>query len=153
VTRRDATHRKARPGIGQGTRRDFRLRATRAPGTVRGPLEGEPMASPHLLEATDANFQAEVLGSTLPVLVDFWATWCAPCRAIAPSVEDLAKAYEGKVRVAKLDVDSHPDTAAKYNVMSIPTLILFKDGKPFEAPIVGGVPKVKIEQLMKRSIA
>lgn len=110
------------------------------------------MASANLIEVTDDNFQAEVLGSDLPVLVDFWATWCGPCRAIAPIVEELAKEYAGKLKVGKLDVDSHQAIASKYNVMSIPTLILFKGGQEIDQ-IVGSVPKAKLQQLIKRSIA
>ncbi|MBS2026253.1 MAG: thioredoxin [Deltaproteobacteria bacterium] len=109
------------------------------------------MAGQNILEATDANFQAEVLGSDLPVLVDFWAPWCGPCRAIAPAVEELAKEYAGKVRVAKLDVDENQEVAAKFNVMSIPMLILFKNGQ-VQDQILGAVPKVKIDALIKRSI-
>ncbi len=109
------------------------------------------MAGQNILEATDANFQAEVLGSDLPVLVDFWAPWCGPCRAIAPAVEELAKEYAGKVRVAKLDVDENQEVAAKFNVMSIPMLILFKNGQVADQ-ILGAVPKVKIDALIKRSI-
>lgn len=110
------------------------------------------MASEHLIEVTDDTFQAEVLGSELPVLVDFWATWCGPCRAIAPAVEELAKQYAGKVKVAKMDVDAHQAIPAKYNVMSIPTLILFKGGQVADQ-IVGAVPKAKLEQLIQRSLA
>ena len=102
------------------------------------------MGSP--ITITDANFQDQVLGSSTPVLVDFWATWCGPCRMIAPILEEIAKEQDGKVVIGKLDVDANGNTAQKYNVMSIPTLILFKDGQPAER-LVGYMSK---EQLMAK---
>ncbi|MBI3326240.1 MAG: thioredoxin [Nitrospinae bacterium] len=92
------------------------------------------------LAVTDSTFAQEVLQSKQPVLVDFWADWCGPCKAIAPVVEELAGAYEGQLKVLKLDVDENPRTASAYRVQSIPTLLVFKDGKPAER-IVGAVPK------------
>lgn len=109
------------------------------------------MASPHLIEATDDNFQAEVLGSDVPVLVDFWAVWCGPCKAIAPVVEDLAKQYQGKLKVAKMDVDNHPNVSAKYGIQSIPTLLLFKGGQVADQ-IIGAVPKAKVEAMVKKAL-
>ena len=109
------------------------------------------MASADLVTITDQNFQSEVLASDLPVLIDFWAPWCGPCRAIAPAVEELAKEYKGKVKIGKMDVDDNQDTAAKYGVMSIPMLLLFKNGQVAEK-IVGAVPKVKLDQMIKRSL-
>jgi thioredoxin 1 len=94
---------------------------------------------------TDENFEAEVLKSDLPVLVDFWAEWCAPCKMIGPAVEELAKTYDGKMKFAKLDVDSNNRTAMQFGVMSIPTLIVFKDGQEKER-IVGAVPKGQLEK-------
>ncbi|HEX9869370.1 MAG TPA: thioredoxin [Candidatus Tectomicrobia bacterium] len=91
-------------------------------------------------EVTDRTFAQEVLQSTSPVLVDFWADWCGPCKAIAPIVEELAREYKGQLTVMKLDVDANPQTASAYRVESIPTLLVFKDGKPAER-IVGAVPK------------
>jgi len=85
-----------------------------------------------MLDVNDANFQAEVLNSQLPVLVDFWASWCGPCRMLAPIVENIAKNYEGKLKVVKLNVDEAGETAAKYGITAIPTLIFFKDGKVAE---------------------
>jgi thioredoxin 1 len=107
--------------------------------------------SPDLLTLTDDNFQSEVLASKEPVLVDFWATWCGPCRAIAPAVEELAKEYKGRIKVGKLDIDAHQNVPQKYGVMSIPTLILFKNGEIADQ-IVGAVPKAKLDQMLKRSV-
>jgi thioredoxin 1 len=95
---------------------------------------------------TEQTFEAEVLKSTTPVLVDFWAAWCGPCRMIAPIVEELAGEYEGQLKVTKLDVDENGGVAAKYSIMSIPTLGLFRGGELVER-IVGYMPK---EQLKKR---
>ncbi len=96
------------------------------------------MAEP--IEVTEANWDEEVLQSDLPVLVDFWAEWCGPCKMIAPSVHEMAMEYDGKLSVGKLDVDSSPNIAMKYVVRSIPALIFFKDGQPVDQ-IVGAVPK------------
>ena len=89
---------------------------------------------------TDSNFQNEVLDANQPVLVDFWATWCGPCRAIAPTIEELASDFEGRAKVGKLDVDENPQTAMNYNVRSIPTLLFIKDGEVVDQ-LVGGAPK------------
>jgi len=104
------------------------------------------------LEVTDSTFEQEVLQSTHPVLVDFWAVWCGPCKAIAPIVEELAGEYEGKLKVMKLDVDDNPRTATTYGVQSIPTLLVFKDGKPAER-IVGAVPKKVIVDKLQGVVA
>ena len=95
------------------------------------------------LAVTSENFTSEVLQSPLPVLVDFWAAWCGPCRAVAPTVEALASEYAGKLKVVKLDVDESGDVAGQFGVQSIPTLILFKGGQPVER-LVGNVPKPAI---------
>ncbi len=87
------------------------------------------MASDTLLEFTDANFDAEVLKADQPVLVDFWAEWCQPCKMLTPTIEEIAKEYDGKVRVGKIDTDSARDTSVKFGISSIPTVILFKDGE------------------------
>ena len=109
------------------------------------------MASETLVEVTDSNFKTEILDSKLPVLVDFWAVWCAPCRAIAPHVEALAKDYDGKIRVGKCDIDSNPNFSSQYEIRSIPTLLLFKEGKVV-GQVVGAVPKTKIEDLIKKAL-
>lgn len=94
---------------------------------------------------TDANFEEEVLKSDIPVLVDFWATWCGPCMMLAPTVEEIAKEYEGKVKVGKVNVDEAVELAKKYGIMSIPTLIIFKNGE-ISDKVIGFVPK---EQIVK----
>ena len=101
--------------------------------------------------ATDASFKAEVIDSETPVLVDFWATWCAPCRAIAPAIDELATQYKGKVKIAKVDVDESQQVAQQFGIRSIPTLLVFKGGKVVDQ-IVGGVAKSKIEDALKKVI-
>jgi thioredoxin 1 len=103
------------------------------------------------LEITDANFAAEVEQSTIPVLIDFWAVWCGPCKMIAPIVEELAGEYEGKIKIGKLDVDNNPNVAMKFGIRSIPTLLLFKDGKVVDQ-IVGAVPKPQIVQKLEAQL-
>lgn len=99
----------------------------------------------------DSTFKSEVLDSQTPVLVDFWATWCAPCRAIAPSLEELATQYKGKLKVAKVDVDSNQQVAQQFGIRSIPTLLMFKGGKVVEQ-LVGAAPKSKLEDTIKKAL-
>ncbi len=110
------------------------------------------MASADVLELTDDNFDTEALQSDLPVLVDFWAVWCGPCKQIAPSVEALATAYKGKLKVAKMDIDHHQITPQRYGIRSIPTLLIFKKGQVV-AQIVGAVPRSKLEAEVQKHVA
>ncbi|HYO59684.1 thioredoxin [Archangium sp.] len=107
------------------------------------------MAGADVMNIGDADFDKEVLKSDQPVLVDFWATWCAPCRAIAPAIEELAAQYKGKVKVAKIDIDNNQQVAEQYGIRSIPTLLIFKNGT-VAGTIVGALPKAKIEAALQK---
>ena len=109
------------------------------------------MTSQFLGVATDDNFESEVLKSDKPVLIDFWAPWCGPCKTIGPIVEELAGQFKDSVKVMKLNVDENQKTASDYGVRSIPTLILFKDGKVFDT-LIGLVPKTRLEEFVKKSL-
>ncbi len=104
------------------------------------------MAKP--IAVTDATFNEEVIQSDIPVLNDFWAEWCGPCKMIAPILEEIAEEYEGKLKVTKLDVDQNPITMMEFGIMSIPTLILFKGGRPVER-LVGAMPKARLLSRIK----
>ena len=109
------------------------------------------MASANVKEFTDQNFETEVLKSDQPVLVDFWAEWCGPCRMIAPALEEIAGAMGDKVKIVKLNVDENPGVASKYGIMSIPTLMIFKNGE-MAARQVGAAPKQKLEQWITTAV-
>ncbi len=100
---------------------------------------------------TDANFQQEVLKSDLPVVVDFWAPWCGPCRMMAPIIEELANEMDGKIKIGKLNVDENPTTAGHFNIMSIPTMLVFKNGMVAEQ-IVGGMTKEALKEKIEKAL-
>ncbi len=109
------------------------------------------MAGDYVIQLTDADFETQVLKADVPVLVDFWASWCGPCKAIAPLIEELAAGYAGKVKVCKVNVDENPATPGRYGVRGIPTLILFKGGKVVDQ-LVGAVPKNQLEDLLQKAL-
>ena len=109
------------------------------------------MSSANVKQTTDANFDQDVLKGNTPAIVDFWATWCAPCRALAPVIDEIADQYAGKLAVYKIDIDSNPETPAKFGVRGIPTVILFKGGQVVDQ-LVGAVPKSSLEELVKKAI-
>jgi len=105
-----------------------------------------------VLEFTDGNFQSEVLDSNIPVLVDFWAEWCGPCKMLTPTIEELASDYAGKVRIGKMDTDKNPKTSTHHQISAIPTVILFKDGEVVEK-FVGVTPKDKFAASLDTHVA
>jgi thioredoxin 1 len=110
-----------------------------------------PMASANIKAVTDNDFESTVLAGGRPAIVDFWAVWCAPCRALAPIIDEVADQYAGKLDVYKLDIDNNPETPARFGVRGIPTVILFKDGQVVDQ-VVGAVPKHQIESLIKKAL-
>ena len=109
------------------------------------------MSGESIIHVNEGTFDAEVLKSDRPALVDFWAPWCGPCRAIAPVLEELAEEYKGKLTVAKVNVDENRKLAGNHGVMSIPTMILFKDGKVLDK-LIGLVPKERLKELMDKAL-
>lgn len=109
------------------------------------------MASQTVLELTDSNFEDEVIKSDQPVLVDFWAEWCQPCRMLAPTIDELANEYEGKVKVGKIDTDGNRDVSVKYGITAIPTVILFKNGE-IEKKFVGLTPKDQFKSAIDETL-
>ena len=107
--------------------------------------------SDNILTVSDDSFETDVLGSDLPVLVDFWAEWCGPCKMIAPVLEEIAGDYAGKLKVAKLNIDQNEATAPKYGIRSIPTLILFKNGQP-EATKIGAMSKSELAAFIEQAL-
>lgn len=110
-----------------------------------------PIMSESIKHVSDASFENDVLNSDVPVLVDYWAAWCGPCKMIAPLLEEAAGQYEGRVIIAKVDVDENPETAAKFGIRGIPTLMLFKDGKP-AATKVGALSKSQLNTFLDESL-
>ena len=104
-----------------------------------------------IMELTDSGFAQDVLQASQPTLVDFWAEWCAPCKALTPVVEEIAKAYAGRVQVGKMNIDDHPAAAGQYGVRAIPTLLLFKDGQPVDQ-VVGLVSKAKLDEMIEKHL-
>ena len=108
--------------------------------------------SEHVLKVTDGNFDSEVAKSNVPVLVDFWAEWCGPCRMMSPILDEVAPVYKGKLKIGKLNVDENQDTPSKFGVMNIPTMIVFKGGKEAER-IVGAMSRAELEKKLNRALA
>jgi thioredoxin 1 len=144
VRRNSGRHAAEIEGFPEGTLRE---------GAIATIERRNPMAeNENLHTVNDADFEQQILKSDIPALVDFWAAWCGPCRAVGPVVEELAGEYAGKVKIAKLNVDENKEIPAKYGVRGIPTLMLFKNGEVFDQ-IVGAVPKPRIKELLDKVLS
>jgi thioredoxin 1 len=120
-------------------------------GAVATETAERPLSDAEPIHVTDASFDELVLGADLPVMVDFWAPWCGPCRMVAPIVEQLAQAYDGQAVIAKVNTDENPRTPSRYGIMGIPTLILFKDGQEVDR-VVGFAPRKALEERLKAAM-
>ncbi len=119
---------------------------------IREIQKGPPMAnSEYVSAATDTNFESEVIKSPHLVLIDFWAEWCGPCRLLAPTVEEIAREYQGKLKVYKMNVDENPNTPARFHIRGIPTILFFKDGNAIDQ-LVGNHPKATIAQVIEKHL-
>jgi len=121
------------------------------PGDIREKKENKRMASDKVLHVNDSDFDTLVVGSDLPCLVDFWAPWCGPCKAIGPVIDELADEFDGRIRIAKMNVDDNPATPGKFGIRAIPTLILFKDGEVLDK-ITGAVGKAQLVDLINKAL-
>lgn len=110
------------------------------------------MASDHVFETSDDNFERDVLKANVPVLVDFWAVWCGPCRALSPIIDQVAAANQGKIKVVKVNTDENPNAPSQYGVRGIPTVILFKDGQVVDQ-VVGVVPATQLQGMIDKAVA
>jgi len=118
-------------------------------GAKQAPRIGDQVTMAEIVDVTDQNFEAEILNSDKPVIIDFWAEWCAPCKQIAPMIQDLAEQYGDRVKIAKMDIDSNPGTPGKYGIRSIPTILSFKDGQVVDQ-LQGSRPKADFEAAIEK---
>jgi thioredoxin 1 len=149
-TRKTGSTPRSRKSLAQTARGRLCLRLFQPISTVK-PAE-KAQVNPSIAHVSDEQFEEQVLKSSEPVLVDFWAEWCGPCKMIAPILDDVATSYAGKLRVAKINIDHNQKTPRNYNVRGIPTLMIFKDGK-VQATQIGAISKTQLTQLIDKTIA